>query len=209
MIEWFWRRIAALAVRHRDRLINYALKHPYTHIDKNGDVYMERYWLFNPYQLDGKKIWWRQLLPSARIHWIRRPDQDRHLHDHPWNARTIVLKNGYAERRQGELIWEDRRIVRRVGDTARIRFGEYHAIDEVYGDGAWTIFITWKYQGTWGFLVDGVKIPWRQYLAQAPGAQEIAKKWAQCAKLYPPCKEDCTCQADALRKEEAHGIDQS
>jgi hypothetical protein len=30
--------------------------------------------------------------------------------------------------------------------------------------GAWTIFITGKYRGTWGFLVDGAKVQWRKYL---------------------------------------------
>jgi hypothetical protein len=30
--------------------------------------------------------------------------------------------------------------------------------------GATTLFITGKYRGTWGFLVDGVKVPWREYL---------------------------------------------
>jgi hypothetical protein len=32
----------------------------------------------------------------------------------------------------------------------------------------WTLFITWRYQGTWGFDVDGSKVPWREYLGIKP-----------------------------------------
>lgn len=31
----------------------------------------------------------------------------------------------------------------------------------------YTLFITWRYQGTWGYLVDGVKIYWKTYLGLA------------------------------------------
>jgi hypothetical protein len=53
--------------------------------------------------------------------------------------------------------------LRKAGDTARINFGEFHAIDRISEGGVWTIFITGKYRGTWGFLVNGVKIQWRKY----------------------------------------------
>lgn len=53
---------------------------------------------------------------------------------------------------------------RTAGYTGRLLFGEYHRIIEVSDGGVWTLFITWKYQGTWGFLVDGVKVPYRKYL---------------------------------------------
>jgi hypothetical protein len=53
--------------------------------------------------------------------------------------------------------------LRKEGDTAQLRYGEYHNITEVSEGGVWTMFIMGPYQGTWGFLVDGVKIPWREY----------------------------------------------
>jgi hypothetical protein len=86
------------------------------------------------------------------------PDNDRHLHDHPWNAQTIILDGWYTERRQFS------NHTRIEGDTAPLRFGEYHQITDVSRTGATTLFITGKYRGTWGFLVDGIKIRYREYL---------------------------------------------
>lgn len=165
--EVFWRPLAWLLSREPIArvLLGRAKRTPYTHIHgKDGSVYMMRWWLFNPYEWpagSGTKARWRKWLPSARVHWIRRPDDDRALHDHPWNARTIILRGGYVETKQnGEVVR------RRAGDTARLLFGEYHRIDYVPEDGALTLFITWRYRGTWGFLVNGQKVPWREYLGR-------------------------------------------
>lgn len=159
---WIWRR---------------AVRTPYIHLDG----YMNRYWLFNPYQhADGAYIkhgWLRRLLPSVRVHHILRGDRDDHLHDHPWNARTIILSGYYRETRLvhpkpfRDCPAAPYRVhfYRAEGDTAAIRFGEYHSIDEVSPGGVVTLFFTWKYRGVWGFLVDGVKVPWRQYLGEHQG----------------------------------------
>jgi hypothetical protein len=53
--------------------------------------------------------------------------------------------------------------LRLPGDTATIKLGEYHSIDYVSDGGVYTMFITWDYRGTWGFLVNGKKVPWREY----------------------------------------------
>jgi hypothetical protein len=50
------------------------------------------------------------------------------------------------------------------GDTARLMFGEYHRIAQISDGGVWTLFITGRNRGTWGFMVDGKKVPWREYL---------------------------------------------
>lgn len=153
-------------------LIRQAQTTPYTHIyGRDRTLYMGRWWLFNPYPTEAKtkagmkRPRWRELAPSVRVHWIRRPDMDRHRHGHPWDARTIILRNGYREERAlsvglGALtneFWRGR------GYTGEIAFNEYHRITEVHPDGAWTLFITWKKQGSWGFDVDGVQVPWREY----------------------------------------------
>lgn len=185
-----WRFIAWLLTRERitNWVIDRALDTPYTHIcSADGTkMYMGRWWLFNPYpsERNGEtetRSWWRQWLPSARIHCIMRPDQDRHLHDHPWNARTIVLRGWYDEERLADMAtrpataryWHEKDewvegFTRERGYTGRLLFGEYHRITDVSPDGVWTLFITWRKRGTWGFLVDGKKVPWRQYLGLEP-----------------------------------------
>lgn len=193
-----WKLIAKFCAQPRVAawLILRAMKTPYTHIVKDGEIYMERYWLFNPYPPahDGRKRRWGDWLPSVRLHFIHLPDADRHCHDHPWDARTIILHGGYDEARLEPAtfaqmlnteapcgVTQDGDFLavntyrRRRGDTAAIKFGEYHKITHIEEDGACTLFITWKYRGTWGFLVNGVKVPWRKYLGlerAAPGTPE-------------------------------------
>jgi len=170
-----------------DWLIRRAMRTPYTHITSadGSQVYMRRYWLFNPYPADssGNRPW-GQFPISIRLHQIMREDDDRDLHDHPWNARTFILRGWYVENRPSsdEVMatfreakphmsaeWADvtqllQVAKRQAGDTAALRFGEYHRITEVSEGGVWTLFVTGRYRGTWGFLVNGKKVPWREYL---------------------------------------------
>lgn len=164
-----WKLLAFVVSRPgvADWLIWRARRTPYRHLDG----YMNRWWLFNPYGWPaGGKAARFPWLPSIRIHHILRADNDQHLHDHPWNARTIILRGWYVEQRLLSIPWAKEAvesIQRRVGDTAPLVFEQYHKISFVPNGGVWTLFITWKYQGDWGFLVNGRKIPWKQYLLGA------------------------------------------
>lgn len=176
MRELIWRAVARIVTipAVTDWLIERAHRTPYTNITSrdSSDTYMVRLWLFNPYPREsdaaGWELWdrsWRRHLPSIRVHHILRPDDDQHAHDHPWNARTIVLRNGYEEERPVSARDEARTVFWRArGYTGRLLFGQYHRISHVPEGGVWTLFITWKKRGTWGFLVDGAKVPWRKYL---------------------------------------------
>lgn len=164
LIELAWKALAAVVSQPivADAIIERAWRSPYR--DLPG--YMRRGWVFNPYggdetmgRIERKYRW----LPSIRVHHILRKDLAAHPHDHPWESRTIILRNWYRERRHGKPTR-----VMRAGATSPIHYGEFHHIEEVAEGGVWTLFFTWDYQGTWGFLVDGVKIPYRQYLAMYP-----------------------------------------
>lgn len=162
-LDLAWRAVAWVVSREpvATWLLARALRTPYSPIVKNGDTYMTRFWLFNPYEEDGTYRARHAWCPvSVRIHMILRPDADRDLHDHPWNARTIILAGGYAEQRDDGALY-----VRRRGDTSALRFGDFHRITNVAKPrGAMTLFITGRYRGTWGFLVAGRKVPYREYL---------------------------------------------
>lgn len=118
-------------------LIKQAMRRPYTHISSQdgADVYMYRYWLFNPYPASGiyekHGIW--NYLPSIRLHKIMREDRDRDLHDHPWNARTFILRGFYIEEREGDGYACRNRM---AGETATLKFREYHRIAHVSPEGA-------------------------------------------------------------------------
>ncbi len=175
MREWLWSVFARFLARPLvwAWLVRRGKRTPYTHIHgEDGSLYMARYWIFNRYDVR-PRAWWRDKLPSVRLHYIRRPDADRHMHDHPWDARSIVLKGWYAEVRPHDTeslrqplsgLASARFFMRKPGTTATIGFGEFHRITQVPPDGVWTLFITWKYRGTWGFLVDGQKVPYKEYL---------------------------------------------
>lgn len=190
MINLFWRMVAKLLAcpAVAARIIARAQRTPYLHIMSadGAEMYMGRWWLFNPYSRDTHKpaLWWCSW--SFRVHHIMRHDEDRDLHDHPWNARTIILRGWYVEQRQASEEWKkavrsgmvpnpNPKIVdwvmkdacewirRDQGDTARLNHGEYHRIDQISPGGVYTLFITSKWRGDWGFLVNGVKVPWRTY----------------------------------------------
>lgn len=166
-----WKAVAWCVSREpvADYLIKRAMRTPYFHLPG----YMDRFWLFNRYSEVGtstvipKRFDW---IPSIRIHHILREDYARDMHDHPWDARTIILKGHYQEERltqtrvQGDP-WPQiiTGYIRAKGDTATLNFGEYHNITRVSEGGVWTMFITYKYRGTWGFWVNGKKVPHREY----------------------------------------------
>lgn len=171
-----WKLIARLLAKPSvaNWLIKRAQRTPYSPIVKDGVLYMDRWWLFNPYPNTGgsgadRPRW--QFPISIRIHHIVQPDQDRHLHDHPWNARTVILGGWYIEERierPGVVVGDFQQYrlehARCTGDTAKLAYGEYHRITNLSEGGVYTMFITGPYRGTWGFLVDGVKVQWRKYL---------------------------------------------
>jgi hypothetical protein len=154
-------------------LINRARRTPYTPIlsPDGTQIYMERLWLLNPYYTHEEKeafaeaglpVPWKFPI-SVRAHCIRTPDLDRADHDHPWNAISCIMRGGYLEKRNGHIRLID------AGQVSRLRYGkDFHSISQVYPEpgelGVWTLFITFKFQGTWGYLVDGKKVPFKDYL---------------------------------------------
>lgn len=185
---WVWIASIVSTPRVADWLIERSKRTPYFPITARGDeteIYMHRWWLFNAYRKDANDNTtpgrWQWLgFPSIRVHHIMRADDDGHLHDHPWNARTILLRGWYREERplsDGSQIpdnctgivrshYDDSRMLftRTTGYTGSVQFEQYHRISQVSNGGVYTLWFTWRYRGTWGFLVDGVKVPYRKYL---------------------------------------------
>ena len=157
-----WNLIAWLVSRQpiADWLIKRSLRTPYTHIQSadGTETYMGRWWLLNPYASGTYEATWPWFPWSIRIHHIKRPDMDRDLHDHPWSARTIILHGWYVE----ERLFTERTLIR--GQTSLIKHNHFHRIDRVSPGGVFTLFITGKKVNSWGFLVNGVKVPWREYV---------------------------------------------
>jgi hypothetical protein len=183
-----------------ERLLRIAARTPDQHIASSDgtDVYMYRYWLFNRITNYKRRYWFIPF--SIRIHHIVRPDSDRHLHDHPFNARTWIMRGGYEEVRLHELFNGCARITGNVdrlpmyeiqrfpGDTSTLGFEQYHKITKVADCGALTLFMFGRYRGDWGFLVNGCKMLRREYQRRfdphAPGAC-LATQYSETTICYP------------------------
>ena len=90
------------------------------------------------------------LIRTARIgvfiHKFIRSDEDRALHDHPWNFLALPIWRGYFEHSQ----FGRRRIWPLLG--MRFRKAEYrHRVELIQNRPAWSLFIRFRERRTWGF----------------------------------------------------------
>lgn len=175
----------------RERLIARAKRTPYFHLDG----YMNRYWLvpyrevqtrvevfYSAYDMSvfirddntGPVPFWSRPIAkllqafdiAARIHELLRSDRDPAPHSHPWSYLTIILFGGYWEERYDD---DGLCISRRWHGPGSILWrpaGSWHRLDLPPGTTTWTLFITFKKQGSWGFNVGGKTVPWREYLKE-------------------------------------------
>lgn len=128
-----------------------------THDD--GSLYMERGTIF--------RCEWMWI----RVHITYRSDKDPHRHDHPWRNISWILVNGYIEdmptgrvkRIPGEIIFRGLKSQHRLDLYTVMRSDGKPS--EIFGMAPCvSLFITGRWLQTWGFFVDGVKVPWREYL---------------------------------------------
>lgn len=126
-------------------------------IDIDGKPYLLRFYL----KRNG-------ILPGIYLHHFFMGDQDRELHDHPWDlSGSLILTGGYVEERliPGTI----KRRLRHLGPGSIniIRGSTFHRVDLV-GTRSWTIFVSGKKTKGWGFLDDetGEIIPHRRYLEE-------------------------------------------
>jgi hypothetical protein len=162
-------------------VIRRAMRTPYIHLfHDDGRPYMERFWLFRLGKSRSNESGECYPWFGMRVHHIQSGD-DRVFHDHPWNFATLILRGSYKETvpltPRGEFCvttWHQ------AGTLRLVRASQWHYLsfqenpEVLTGREAWTLFITSPKRQSWGFLVDGVKVPWRQYLAQRAGAKGAA-----------------------------------
>lgn len=146
-------------------LIEKAQKTPYTHLEG----YMNRWWVNAPRE---------GVDTTARIHQILRSDDDRHLHDHPWDYTSVILRGSYIEERviPGGVYHGAVRVKElfKAGDVLQRKATDAHKL--VLPDGpVWTLFICSDYKQGWGFLTPQGKVPWRTYLG-AEAVKEYESK---------------------------------
>lgn len=115
-------------------------------IGPKADPYLRRWWLIP------RNRWF-----NIYLHEIRKSDDDRALHDHPYYNMSIVLRGGYTEmtpvgsrrRRAGSVVLRGARALHRL---------------VIEGDPAWTIFVTGPRIRNWGFACPKGWVPWQEFV---------------------------------------------
>lgn len=90
---------------------------------------------------------------SVYIHGIYKADEDKHMHDHPWDYTRIILSGFYDEcfineaGRQESTVTTPWKIIKRKAEML-------HTIRELYTKRVFTLFITGRKRREWGYRVD-------------------------------------------------------
>lgn len=144
-------RIPAFLLRFlRRRADRIMLRRPDFVIGNLDDPYLIRWWVIP------RNRWF-----NIYLHEIRRSDDDRALHDHPWLNASIILQGGYFEHRIRAGGVEER-LLRMAGDVAfrGPRAAHRLEVDRVLGSTI-TLFITGPIVRHWGFHCP--QVGWRHW----------------------------------------------
>lgn len=103
-------------------------------------------------------------LGTVRLHHILRSDNDRYLHDHPWDFTSIILRGWYLEVTGVEAGTEDTRAFsgllepketdasgHPVRSINRKKAEDAHRLILVPGTSVWTLVFTGPRRRRWGF----------------------------------------------------------
>jgi hypothetical protein len=94
---------------------------------------------------------------SIWIHGIYESDQDLHLHNHPWDFKSIVLKGSYIELTEKGFVWQ-------TPLKFNSRNGEnFHKIYKLLTPVVYTLFFVTPPKREWGYEVNGEFITHEKY----------------------------------------------
>jgi hypothetical protein len=100
------------------------------------------------------------------IHRIYKADADKHLHSHPWNFKSIILKGSYAEAYNGiDIFGEPQTYIRtrEFLDYSSANTDYFHKILNIIKGPVTTLFFTYGVHREWYYLVNGEKIESTKY----------------------------------------------
>jgi hypothetical protein len=138
----------------RDWALSFIEAHPVPdfHIGPDDDHQLQR-WFVVP----------RNPSNNVYLHRFLRSDDDRALHDHPWDNRSWVLSGQYREHLQ-----DGSSVIRKEGDIAERRAIEAHRVELISGP-AVTLFFTGAVIRSWGFYCPKGWVPWREFVTVEDG----------------------------------------
>lgn len=155
----------------------------------DGKPYLERWYLCGEpgglkYFPEGQTEmrWWQRALtrlPCIYLHRFVSSDDDEELHNHPWEATSLILAGGYIEERRlhvepylrGAYVKYPRGKTTmqefRPGMRNYIFSDTFHKVTLVEED-CWTVLVCGKKVGTWGFWNPATDefLHWKEHVAR-------------------------------------------
>lgn len=137
-----------------------------SHIGSHGNIYMRRFIFLLPFGLG-----------TIRLHHIMRSDDDRHLHDHPFDFTSFLLSGGYTETTPPETLFSeaDRHIAGRWPKKSRFwprfsivkkRAEDLHSL--TLERPVWTLVFAGPKRRDWGFATERGWVSNHHYLDEFP-----------------------------------------
>lgn len=159
------------------RLFRWMLSHceRFTIKNENGEPYMNRYYLLK----------WPLRI---RLHEILRSDEDRDMHDHPYDFVSVMLKGGYVETTP-----DTPAKAYGAGSIRRLKAENVHSIKlfkqchccnrsaEEQGKliTAWTLIFAGKNRREWGFHTPDGWVHWKKYMDYKHGKDGLQTRLAE------------------------------
>lgn len=110
--------------------------------------------------------WWiipRNEQQNVYLHEILRDDDDRALHDHPWDNQSLVLRGSYRE------ITPEGTFIRKAGDLITRSADTLHRLELIDGAPCVSLFFTGPKVREWGFACPKGWVHWRDFTGGANG----------------------------------------
>lgn len=117
---------------------------------------------------DYLRRWWvipRNPFANVYLHDIRKSDDDRALHDHPWPNTSFLILGCYIEHTPGG------RFVRRAGEVIHRPASALHRLEVIPDERAISLFITGEKQREWGFACPQGWVHWKDFTDEGDSSQ--------------------------------------
>jgi hypothetical protein len=128
---------------------------PDFHVGPADDHQLQRWFIVprNPYA-------------NVYLHRFLRSDDDRALHDHPWDNTSLILSGHYLEHLQ-----DGHTVTRFTGDIVHRKAIEAHRVELVDGPVV-TLFTTGPIVRDWGFYCPQGWRPWWEFVTTTAGGNQ-------------------------------------
>lgn len=128
---------------------------PFIITNSGAETYLKR-WYILP-----RNNWF-----NIYLHKFCRSDDDRALHDHPYDNMSILLRGTYYEVLRGSFMPDVRR--RRPFRPVFRRAETAHRIVLLDNQPAWSLFVTLRRRRDWGFHCPNGWVPWQKFIEVTP-----------------------------------------